>query len=30
MPAIAHDWTIIINGAWNLAILTPDGIARRN
>ncbi len=29
MPAQPENWNIIISGAWNLAILTPDGIRKR-
>lgn len=29
MPAIPHDWNVVVNAAWNLAILSPDGIAKR-
>jgi hypothetical protein len=29
MPAQPSNWNIIISGAWNLAILTPNGISTR-
>lgn len=29
MPAQPNNWNIIISGAWNLAILTPNGISKR-
>ncbi len=29
MPAQPNNWNIIISGAWNRAILTPDGIRKR-
>jgi hypothetical protein len=29
MPSQPTNWNIIISGAWNLAILTPNGISRR-
>ena len=29
MPAQPINWNIILSGAWNLAILTPNGISKR-
>lgn len=29
MPTTPTNWSVIVAGAWNLAILTPDGIRRR-
>lgn len=29
MPAKPAIWNVVVNGAWNRAILTPDGIRRR-
>lgn len=29
MPARAQDWNVVLIGAWNRAILTPDGIRKR-
>lgn len=29
MPAKPNNWNVVVSGAWNRAILTPDGIRKR-